>query len=540
MSHSPRPPRALPAVPSLEQQKRQARELLAAARAGDAEALRRVAAVHPRHAGTPALPDGASLALHDAQLVLAREYGFASWPKLRAHLQRVAATGRARVFVRDAAWHEARAHGLVAVLADGAPATLEQVRTWHPDLAGASDAEILAAPFALDDARLVYARTHGFASWTRFRAHLAALDAGGDVDPAREPFLVAFEAARGQDWARVAAVLRAHPALARARGTNGNTLLNLACSLAPSAAPSAAPGEGVASTQATTDAEPRLAGVTLLLAAGADPTQANDRGWTPLHQAAYRNDAAMAARLLAAGAPPAAEAHGAGGTPLAVALFWGHVEVAEVLAEARVVPPNLRIAAGLGRADLVVAAFGADGALTAAARAGRGFYRPHGGFPTWRPTGEPQEVLDEALVWAAKADRVAVLPLLVAAGARVDADPYRGTPLGWAAWNGRVDAARWLLTHGADVNRRATFGGATHGVGVTALHLAAQRGHLPLVELLMAHGADLAARDARYGGTPAAWAAHAGAEATRRYLESTVPTRTAAVGAPPAGGRAAG
>ena len=36
---TPRPTRSLPAVPSLEQQNKQARELLIAVRAGDAEAL---------------------------------------------------------------------------------------------------------------------------------------------------------------------------------------------------------------------------------------------------------------------------------------------------------------------------------------------------------------------------------------------------------------------------------------------------------------------------------------------------------------------
>jgi hypothetical protein len=43
---------------------------------------------------------------------------------------------------------------------------------------------------------------------------------------------------------------------------------------------------------------------------------------------------------------------------------------------------------------------------TPQAGAHRGFYRPHGGFPAWQPSDEPQEVLAEALVWAAKSDRV--------------------------------------------------------------------------------------------------------------------------------------
>ena len=76
---TPRPTRSLPAVPSLEQQKKQARELLNAARAGDAEALQRVRSHHPRAAAV----DPLALSLADAQLVLAREYGFPSWPRLK-------------------------------------------------------------------------------------------------------------------------------------------------------------------------------------------------------------------------------------------------------------------------------------------------------------------------------------------------------------------------------------------------------------------------------------------------------------------------
>ena len=117
-------------------------------------------------------------------------------------------------------------------------------------------------------------------------------------------------------------------------------------------------------------------------------------------------------------------------------------------------------------------------------------------------------MLDEALVWAAKADRVEAIELLVGLGARVDADPYRGTPLAWAAANGRVAAIRRLVELGADPNQRGTFGGPDHGEGVTALHLAAQSGKRPAVEALLELGADPTLREDRYGGDPAGWAEH--------------------------------
>ena len=102
--------------------------------------------------------------------------------------------------------------------------------------------------------------------------------------------------------------------------------------------------------------------------------------------------------------------------------------------------------------------------------------------------------------------------------ARVDADPYRGTPLIWAAVCNRLEAAAWLLEHGAAVNQKATFGGATHGQGITALHLAAQYGHLAMVRLLVERGADPAIREDLYQATAAGAAAHFGQAAVREYL----------------------
>ena len=61
---------------------RQAKELLKAYRGGDANAVAEV----QRHEQAP---DPTAFALHDAQRVLARSYGFSGWHKLKCYVQTI-------------------------------------------------------------------------------------------------------------------------------------------------------------------------------------------------------------------------------------------------------------------------------------------------------------------------------------------------------------------------------------------------------------------------------------------------------------------
>jgi hypothetical protein len=78
--------RPLPPRPNLEFERKEAKVLLRRLRAGDPDSLARVRGQHS--ALEPSIPDRFQLA--DAQLVIAREYGFASWPKLVRYFSDVA------------------------------------------------------------------------------------------------------------------------------------------------------------------------------------------------------------------------------------------------------------------------------------------------------------------------------------------------------------------------------------------------------------------------------------------------------------------
>lgn len=83
------PVRALPENPSLQHLKYQAKDLLKGHAARDAAVAQRIREFHPQRAkASDAEIFAARLTLGDAQLAIAREYGFASWTRLKRRIEK--------------------------------------------------------------------------------------------------------------------------------------------------------------------------------------------------------------------------------------------------------------------------------------------------------------------------------------------------------------------------------------------------------------------------------------------------------------------
>jgi uncharacterized protein len=142
----------LPARPDLDQLRRQAKDLLRAAKRGDAAALARMGAVSKR------------LSLDAAQLALAREHGFASWARLKTEVERHAILDR-----RDVP-------RLVALLTEDPALATARMEHWCAHPKGASPLGYVAM-LRYDPSRDAWRDLSGTGAVAR-----ALLDAGAPVD----------------------------------------------------------------------------------------------------------------------------------------------------------------------------------------------------------------------------------------------------------------------------------------------------------------------------------------------------------------------
>src|SRR5208337_2222393 len=128
------PVRPLPSNPNLDHLKYQAKDLLKEHSAHTAGVAQRIREFHPRFGrASDAEIFYAQLSLSDAQLAIAREYGFPSWPRLKAHIEKPALAHQLNLphheRIEDATFRR-----VVELLDAGNVADLRAHLHQHPDL----------------------------------------------------------------------------------------------------------------------------------------------------------------------------------------------------------------------------------------------------------------------------------------------------------------------------------------------------------------------------------------------------------------------
>ncbi len=391
------PTRQLPEQPNLEQLRRQAKELLGQLRAGDPDTLAEAAGFEDRL-------ETDALALSDAQRMLARMYGFASWPKLKAFVD---GANVARFLDAVQAGDQAKARSLLAA---------------RPELVGMDRS-------ASDEHRaLHYAVVRGDEAMVRLLMEAGA-DARRGIWPHRDA-TSALAMARDRGLANIVAVIEEEERKRREEMSCPNATVS---PVQDQIGEFIARGEGAAA-RALMQADPSL-------------IQACDRdGASPLHLAAQRADLDLVCWLLerranvrkkdVAGLTPLDRAALSADPRNNLTTLFGEVAQLLLLAGAE---PTLRASVALGDLDAVRRGIEADHSVL-------------------REIGSDGGLLTLAV----KHRQIAVAELLLELGADVDErilleeleepTPSWGMPLWYAALADDLAMTRLLLDRGADPN----------------------------------------------------------------------------------------
>jgi ankyrin repeat protein len=413
MSSESAPTRTLPDKPSLAQLRKQAKELRKAYRVGNDAAVAEVERFERS-------PDPAHFALADAQRVLARSFGFSSWPALKNHVEGV------------------NFEALLAAVEAGDVAAVRRIAKARPDLI---DQHAAFGGSALH--RAVLRRN---VELTRVLMQLGA-DARTGIWPHRDA-TSAYAIAVDREYSEIVAAIEREEDNRHARLNREETATRAAVDVLRQAIAEGRAAEAIA----LMEADPAL-----ISACDVD-------GITPLHLAAWKHDPALVGWLLDHGASPGALAlrsdprcddlPESGKTPLdfAAIVAGGALEGLEsylyFMENARVDPARFHETARLlleKGAELSPRAAVALGDREAVLRLHR-----EGRLPN-----EIHIFRGGLLAIAVRVNRLDMVATLLDLGLdpdESDGGESRGMPLWFASMCGRHEIAELLLARGADVD----------------------------------------------------------------------------------------
>ncbi|HUQ81174.1 MAG TPA: Clp protease N-terminal domain-containing protein [Gemmatimonadaceae bacterium] len=427
--------RPLPPTPNLEFEHKAAKALLRRLRAGDTDALARA---HVRHSAIDAT-EPPRIRLADAQLVIAREYGFTSWPRLVRYFGDVERQRHNQPSVRPQTFYDGRVRGLLADHRARGVWAARTLASYVPRFYGMRADDVFASEVTEDDARLVTARSFSFPSWDVLVEQTAEdqLRRGGGWDV--PPMQLATRAMERGDLTELQRIVDAHPELLRSSGetaARGHSLVSVAMRLE--------------STAGATAMAPIF---DWLSSRGLDrQRELNDRlrGYMRMPTAEVRH-------LLDSGADP--NWLPPNGIPLlehALIRYWNG-EAVDLLAS-RVTPRRaLWISAGLGDVAGVRRFLDANGKPTERARRLRPYFDAVSPLtmPS-HPDPDDEEILMEAFFVAMINGRTAVLDYMASRGCPVNSLLW-GTPvITIAVANAMTLMIEPLVRCGADLDLRGT------------------------------------------------------------------------------------